>query len=305
MVSIVICIYKEKTSWISRSIISLLEQTYDEIEIVVVVDNPLLDKAVVGLLEEYTKKDSRVHVHYNEKNIGAANSRNVGVSFSTGEYVAFLDADDYSYNNRIEKELSFLLSQQLDIVCSRYSAVDENELLLFESPINNKTINKVLPLYNPVANPTVLMKRSVFLALNGFRELVVCEDYDLWLRAVSAGYKIGLINDCLTYYTIRTGSLSHQNVLKTYYTNKLLRRFYKQRLNTGHDSFSKEYVDQFLLLKTNNTKKANRMNKASLYYDEAKKNKKLMIAFIFVSFCCSPKLIIERIALKIRLIFVK
>ncbi len=305
MVSIIVCVYKEKAEWVSRCIKSLLAQSYRDVEIVVVVDNPDISPDVLKCLEDLKALDGRIVLYFNDLNIGVAKSRNVGVSLSSGDYIAFLDADDYCHCHRIEHELNYLQNKALDLVCSRYIAVDENEKVLFESAFTSKDINKIIPLYNPVANPTVLLKRHAFMELNGFREFVVCEDYDLWLRFVSSGFKCGMLNELLTFYTIRNNSLSRQNTFKTYCIDKMVKRYFKQRIKNGLDDYSPEKVNLCFSSIKNLAKKEKRFQRADLFFNKAKKAKGLFLWYVLRSFFYSPSFVMSKLLLKTKLLFIR
>ena len=91
LVSIIIPYYKKK-KYISTTINSAICQSYKNIEIIIVYDDENYDD--LKLLEEIKKKDERIRIIKNKKKMGAGLSRNIGISSSTGNYIAFLDADD-------------------------------------------------------------------------------------------------------------------------------------------------------------------------------------------------------------------
>ena len=106
-VSIIMSVYNEIETEVELSINSILNQTYLNLEIIIVIDNPN-NEALIKKIKKYSEKDNRIKCIYNDKNIGLANSLNKGLKISTGDYIARMDADDISYPLRIEKQVEYL-----------------------------------------------------------------------------------------------------------------------------------------------------------------------------------------------------
>ena len=106
LVSVIIPFYKKKL-FISDSVNSVLNQTYQNFEIIIIYD----DTETIDL--EYILKiqslDKRIKIVKNLKNMGAGLSRNIGISNSNGNYIAFLDADDIWFKNKLETQLNLRL----------------------------------------------------------------------------------------------------------------------------------------------------------------------------------------------------
>ncbi len=161
-----------------RAIDSVLEQTWDTIE-VVVVDDASTDNTP-EVLAGY-KKEHSVRIIRNENSKGAAASRNIAIEHAAGEFIAGLDDDDYWRPKRIE-----LMMEEFE---EGYSAVCSNDRMDFgEKEIVWKkkpviTLNDLL-FYNQVGNQ-VLTKKEYLLAVGGYDEsLPSAQDYDLWIRLV-------------------------------------------------------------------------------------------------------------------------
>ena len=104
----VIMPYYNKKNYFLKSINSALNQTYINLEIIIVYDDQNRDD--LKYIENCTKNDSRVKIIFNDKNKGVAYSRNKAISLACGEYIAFLDCDDYWETNKIEVQLNFMLT---------------------------------------------------------------------------------------------------------------------------------------------------------------------------------------------------
>ena len=115
LVSVLMSTYKEPVSWIEKSVESILSQTYTNIEYVIVIDDPT-NKEVVDFLNRKEESDSRIVLVKNEKNIGLVDSLNKGLEYCSGSYIARMDADDISMQNRIEKRMELAKKECADIV---------------------------------------------------------------------------------------------------------------------------------------------------------------------------------------------
>jgi teichuronic acid biosynthesis glycosyltransferase TuaG len=104
LVSVIIPYYKKK-KFIVKSVESVINQTYKNIEIIIIYDNE--SNIELDYIKNLENKDFRIKLIINKKNIGAGESRNKGIKFSKGKYIAFLDADDIWVKNKIEKQLFF------------------------------------------------------------------------------------------------------------------------------------------------------------------------------------------------------
>lgn len=127
MVSIIMPVYNVE-AYISRAIESVLSQTYNEFEFLIINDGSP-DKSV-GIAEEYAKKDNRIKV-INKTNGGLSDARNVGMTHAKGKYIYFLDSDDYIEENLIEELVVTAESNNSDVILFGYYAdyVDCNEEL--------------------------------------------------------------------------------------------------------------------------------------------------------------------------------
>ena len=101
LVSVILAV-KDGYETLSKTLNALLVQTYSNIEVIVVNDGST-DKTG-KLLEEYSRKDSRIKVITNKKNLGKCISRNIGIENSKGKYIAINDADDISCPHRIDRK---------------------------------------------------------------------------------------------------------------------------------------------------------------------------------------------------------
>lgn len=263
MVSVIMSTYNEQMSYVQSALDSILRQSYSDIEFIVIIDNPA-NKAIYRLIMDMASKDKRIRVVRNEVNLGLAKSLNVGIGMAKGEYIARMDADDISMPNRLEREIEFLKSNNLDMVCSLVKKIDEDGNVwdtLPPHPQDPSFFPTLLPIQNVVVHPTVLMRTSSVRNLGGYRTFSSCQDYDLWLRMITSGYKIGIINEPLLKFRSRHDSISGSKHFCQILNEKIIRALYKERLENGKDNFTEESLHKYLESKgAFNTKKCAKEN---------------------------------------------
>ena len=105
LISVIIPYYKKK-EYIASSINSVLKQSYKNLELIIIYDDSNLDDLIV--LNNIKKKDKRIKIFINKKNLGAGLSRNKGIKLSKGNFIAFLDSDDLWSPNKLKKQIFFM-----------------------------------------------------------------------------------------------------------------------------------------------------------------------------------------------------
>lgn len=207
-ISVLMTIYNEPVEYIKKSVNSILKQTYNRFEIIIIVDSPQNNDAINFLRE---LKDERIRLFINSKNEGLPKSLNIALSKASGKYIARMDADDYSLPYRFEKEITFLKNNNYDLVASNVIDVDESGIPKGTGtnyPQSNKNIKKFLKYSSCMPHPTWLGKTKIFESLRGYRNIDSCEDYDFLLRGAEAGFKYGLIKEPLLEYRINSNGIT-------------------------------------------------------------------------------------------------
>lgn len=217
LVSIIMSTYNEKEPWIRKAIESVIKQTYKFIEFIIVLDNP--DNIVIrNIVYDYSKIDNRIVVIENENNLGLVGSLNEALRISKGIYIARMDADDISKNERIEKQIDFLRRTKCDLVGAGVAFIDEFDKLMFGSDekfhCTDYYIKHTLSFQNCIYHPTWLVRKELYLKLNGYRNISCCEDYDFLLRAKLLKAKLAVFPETLVYYRYNTRGISRTNRAK-------------------------------------------------------------------------------------------
>ena len=208
-VSIIIPYYKKK-NYINKTISSVLKQSYQKFEIIIINDEP--GKSSKDILAYIKTKDKRIKIINNNKNIGAGLSRNVGIDHSKGIYLAFLDADDLWHKNKLFAQIKFMRKKNIEISHTSYEIIDDD--LVIRGTRQAKLMNyKKLIKSCDIGLSTVIIKKSLIKNLR-FPNLKTKEDYVLWLEIAKNGKIIHALNTKLTQWRKSNNSLSSSVVRK-------------------------------------------------------------------------------------------
>lgn len=249
-VSVIMSYYNEELSWLKKSVNSILNQTYKDYEFIIIVDNPNICREVDDYFNMLEKCNDNIIIYRNKKNIGLALSLNEGIKLAKGKYIARMDADDVSECDRIKKELFVLESHEYDMVFSNKNIIDEKGNIITKAKpyeFDSRNVYDVLSLYNCVVHPSVLVKKDILETMNGYRNFKQAQDYDLWLRMLSRNYKIGVIDEPLINYRVRSNSISQSKSLLQFLTSEYQKKLFKQRKKEGEDHFSNSDFNNYLL----------------------------------------------------------
>jgi len=223
LISVVMPVYNSE-NFLETSIISILEQTYQNFEFNIVYD--ISKDNSLSIIKKFQKKDKRIKLIYgdNEKIVGALNK---GIANSQGEFIARMDSDDISHPLRFERQLDYIKKNGLDICGCHCSYIDESnkEKKVVRFPLKHDLCFLSLALKVPFAHPSVMI-RSKFLQdhnlLYGKKGFQMAEDFDLWINMSKFNAKFGNVNEILFKYRITKNSLSKINDHKVKNDTKIL-----------------------------------------------------------------------------------
>lgn len=207
-ISIIICTYNTE-KYISKCLDSLIEQSYSNLEIIIIDDGS--KDQTKKILETYQKKDQRISLHYNKENKGLAYSRNVGLKKSTGDYIGFIDSDDYIDINYYEELHRALKKNQADIaVCDIKSVYEANNTVLTIEGCKgdpSKTLSYInVGLAASACNK--LFKKELFENTT-FDVGKVNEDVAVIIPIMVKSKKITYVKDVYYYYIQRENSIQN------------------------------------------------------------------------------------------------
>ncbi len=239
-ISVIMTVYKESEKELRESLESIINQTYKNLEIIVVIDYP--DEK---WREEFIKKyrDDRIKLFVNEKNIGLPLSLNKALEHVTGDYIARMDADDISHIDRLEKQFNYLKKYEYDLVGSYMQYFyEDDKLQLAKYPLKPESINKLLKYKSCILHPTWLAKPDVFKKNNGYRNIFSCEDYDFLIRASLNGFKLANYPEILYDCRLSENSISRSNSGKQELISLFLKKYYRKNKVANIDDLQK-YIE--------------------------------------------------------------
>jgi len=191
--------------FISDTIDSVLNQTYQDWEMII-VDDCSSDNSV-QIIDKYVQKDKRIKLIKSDKNLGPAQTRNKAIESSSGKYIAFLDADDMWMPHKLEKQLKFMRDNDLAFTYASYLLIDEegNDIGLFRTKeeINYDSILKTCSIGCLTAIYDVEKIGKTYM-----RDIPKGQDYTLWLNIMKRIKKTKGIMEPLAYYRIQSISVS-------------------------------------------------------------------------------------------------
>ena len=199
LVSVIIPVYNRENT-LKRAIDSVLNQTYKNIELII-VDDASTDSSL-QLAQEYLKDGVKVLTL--PQNVGAAEARNRGMKEAEGEYIAFQDSDDEWFSEKLHVQINFMLHENVMVSCCSY-VLQLNENICQMQPAEGKIetikeqgIHTILHKENIVGTtPTLIMHKEVMENVGFFdKDFKSFEDYDYWIR-ISKKYNIGFIEQPL------------------------------------------------------------------------------------------------------------
>lgn len=233
LVSVVITTYGRDKGMLLQAIESVLNQTYKNMELIVVDDNGTgteLQKKNAEFLSQYPQ----IHYVTNSKNSGAQFSRNRGILEAEGEYVAFLDDDDIWMPEKIEKQLALLKKHNLDMVFCNGYRIDGNSLnkrkLYQKCFISDKMISYNIELERDRIGSTShpLIRKECFAKIGFFDlDMPARQDYEMWLR-ICREYKVQGIDEPLFCYRYHGGDRITKSCKKELLSYQLLWKKYKE-----------------------------------------------------------------------------
>lgn len=200
LVSVVMPIFNAEP-YLRAAVLSLLQQTHRELDVVLVDDGSTDGSAVIA--SELARSDPRIRVIGLTKS-GLSAALNVGIATARGNYVARMDADDVAHPQRIEKQLAYLQSHpSCVLVGSAMEVIDaEGESLgtRYFAESHQEIVEQMLRGLFTVSHPTVLVRRDALIAAGGYdASLYPCDDYALWLELSHYGELANLREPLLQY----------------------------------------------------------------------------------------------------------
>lgn len=211
LVTVIIATYRRQDS-LRKAIESVKNQTYKNIEIIVVDDNGDFkwSKEVVEVLGDY----NNVKYIRNSKNLGSAKSRNIGIKAANGKYITFLDDDDIYLPYKVENQLISMMEVNADYGITDLMIFDENEKLIeirkrgYVESMELSALMRYHILYHMTGTDTFMFKTEYIKKIGGFKGIDIGDEFYLMMDAINSGGRFVYTKACDVKAYMHTGESS-------------------------------------------------------------------------------------------------
>ena len=212
LVSVIIPYFK-KRNFIKETIVSVINQSYVNFEILIIYDDTNLND--FEFLQEISKLDNRIQIINNNGRLGAGPSRNKGIESSNGKYIAFIDADDTWAPDKLKDQISFMKKNNYQISHTSYFIVSEKKKIIGQRKARNLlSVDEILKSCDIGLSTVVIEKKVITKTTVKFPNLVTKEDFVFWLTLMKKNYKFYAYDSNLTNWTDSKNSLSSSTIQK-------------------------------------------------------------------------------------------
>ena len=248
MVSVIVPVYNcEK--FLKKCIDSIINQSYTDLEIIL-VDDGSTDKSGI-ICDSYREKDCRIRVIHKE-NGGVSSARNFGLDLAVGDYIFFVDSDDYLNHTCIQKLVLAQKQNKADIIVGNAIDVRENGSTIANGGISEgKLLKKDDAIYHFLKADYFtavcwgrLYCRSCIKFLRFDEHMRIAEDGKFFLNAIENSESIFIIPEKLYYYVIRDGSAVHSGFTQKYYDEL---KFCEELAKANHGSEKLREISEYKL----------------------------------------------------------
>ena len=228
--SIILPTFNRGSTYLKYAVESVIKQEFKDWELII-IDNNSTDNTI-DLVESYNCEKITIHNISNDGII--AKSRNLGIENASGDFIAFLDSDDYWYPNKLKVCNDILVNNNVNLVCHGEKwEVDVNksvmkkygpkERFIFENMYNSGT--------SAVSSSAIVINKDLILKVGMFNispEIITSEDYDLWLKISNIDHDIYFTEEILGVFRIHESSESSDVQKNSLSTELVLRNHYDQ-----------------------------------------------------------------------------
>lgn len=228
VVSVLMPVYNAD-KYVKEAINSILNQTYKDFELVVL--NDASSDSSKDIIHSF--QDARIRYIENEQNGGLSFSRNRLLSEATGQYIAWLDADDIAYPARLEEEVRFLDEHKEHAMVASWARLIDAEGRptgnFIKSYIPDAYLSALLLFVNYFVQSSVMIRRRFLPDVHYRPEFPPTEDYELWVR-IAANHPVAILDKTLVDYRIHTTNISSTQQQKSEKAVKLNHRIQLENL---------------------------------------------------------------------------
>ncbi len=205
-VSVIIPVYNVE-NYLRKCLDSLVNQTLKDLEIIVVNDGTTDNSQEI--IDEYVKKYPKKVVSIIQENGGQGTARNTGLLHAKGEYIGYVDSDDYVEENMYEELYKKAKEEDSDIVICGNNVVKENYDFLSKEEVDKEFLLGKMAVWNKIYKKNIIVDNKI-----QFRSKVWYEDLDFTMKVYFSSKKISYVDKPLYNYLLREGSTMNNNNIK-------------------------------------------------------------------------------------------
>lgn len=225
MITVIFSIYSgTEVNLFVNSLNSIIEQTINDFNVIIVFDGIEDDKCFEQCINNtFENKSIDYFIYKLKENKGPGFARDFGIKKSDRKFIAIMDSDDISVNNRLELQLSFMLNNpQISCCGGGILEVDKNNGTTSTRvvPLEHQEIVSFVKKKSPINNVTAMFLREDYLEVGGYPSLRSSEDYCLWSRFIGNGKKMANIETILVNVDFDSSALGRRTGL-LHFTNDL------------------------------------------------------------------------------------
>lgn len=201
LISIIVPVYNTQ-DYLDKCLTSIINQTYKNIEIIIIDDGSTDNSKEI--IEKYMNNDNRI-LYYYQKNSGVGIARNKGIDLSRGNYITFIDSDDYINEKYIEKMYKAIKPDDAFSICGTINVSYDGQEKTVN--VNKKLVDtfRGIAQYRRFINKRILLESQI-----KFSDVKICEDLEFYSKLmIYSEMKYSIVDESLYYYVQRKNSLIH------------------------------------------------------------------------------------------------
>lgn len=240
--SIVMPVYNVPAGYLQEAMDSILDQTFVDFELIIVDDGSTDDS--ISIVKSYN--DSRIRLIQNNHDF--IGSLNIGMAAARGKYIVRMDADDIMLPCRLQVQYEFMEKHLKIAVCGSWIEKFGNDERIVQLPGEHEQIVTSMLLSNPMAHPSVMIRKNVFeqLGMELYkREYPCAEDYKLWTDLALKGYHFANIPEVLLRYRCSEHQVTHTKWNTMLQSTQKIQAEYAEEIMEQIVSQEKRYMDFF------------------------------------------------------------
>ena len=223
--------FKEQAEFLDDALASVLvNQSLKPTELVLVADGQLTEE-LYSTINKYKFIFPNINLIQLPQNVGLGRALNEGLKHCSYDWVARMDSDDISTPDRFEKQFEYIKSHPgIDVLGTSLSEFESNPNIITANKACPQDIDSYIKFRCPLNHPTVIYKKNAVLSVGGYIHCPYMEDYHLWIRMFSAGYKLTSLKDSLYLFKMDSNTFQRRGgiqYLKSEYKIQKLLFFHK------------------------------------------------------------------------------